>query len=221
VVTNLFGTARQAELYEELATRAGKILIFDSATCFGSMYNGKPFGSLGAGEIFSFHHTKPCGFGEGGCVMVPAELEDTFRSLINFGLYKGIDTGARSSNGKMSDVAAAFILDRLRHHEAIRAAHRQQFRRLASMARDLGLALLVDGEQEGVFPNLVPILFPHPVGPERLSGGPLVVHKYYRPVVSRPRADALYAHVVCFPCHGGVAQVPDDELHAALAALMH
>jgi len=221
VVTNLFGTARQAELYEELAARAGKILLFDSATCFGSMYNGKPFGSLGGGEIFSFHHTKPCGFGEGGCVVVPAELEDTFRSLINFGLYKGIDTGARSSNGKMSDVAAAFILDRLRHHEAIRAAHRQQFRRLASIARDLGLALLVDGEQKGMFPNLVPILFPHPVGPERLSGGPLVVHKYYRPVVSRPRADALYTHVVCFPCHGGVAQVPDDELHAGLAALMH
>ena len=220
MVTNLFGTALHVELYEELAARAGKVLLFDSATCFGSAYQGKPFGGLGAGEIFSFHHTKPCGLGEGGCVAVPVGLEDTFRSLINFGLYKGIDTGARSSNGKMSDVAAAFILDRLRHREAIRAAHQQQFRRLAGIARDLGLALLVDGEQEGVFPNLVPILFPHAVGPERLSGGPLVLHKYYRPIASKPRADALYEHIVCFPCHIGVAQVPDDALHAALAALM-
>jgi dTDP-4-amino-4,6-dideoxygalactose transaminase len=220
VVTNLFGTASHVERYEELAARTDKILLFDSATCFGSMYQGKPFGSFGAGEIFSFHHTKPCGFGEGGCVVLPAELEDTFRSLINFGLYKGINTGARSSNGKMSDVAAAFILDRVRHHESIGAAHRQQFRRLAGIARALGLELLVNGGQEGLFPNLVPILFPHPVGLDRLSGGPLVVHKYYRPVVSRPQADALYARVVCFPCHGGVAQVPDDELRAALAALM-
>jgi hypothetical protein len=151
--------------------------------------------------------------------VVPTELEDTFRSLINFGLYKGIDTGARSSNGKMSDVAAAFILDRLRGHEAIRAAHQQQFRRLGDMARALGLALLVDGEGEGAFPSLVPILFPHPVRPEGLSGGPLVVHKYYRPVASRPRADELYAHVACFPSHADVAQVADDELRAALGTL--
>jgi len=219
VVTNLFGTASNVERYEELVAQAGKILLFDSATCFGSAYRGKAFGSLGAGELFSFHHTKPCGFGEGGCAVVPAELADTFRSLINFGLYKGIDTGARSSNGKMSDVAAAFILDRLQRCEEIRAAHLQQFRRLAGIVRSLGLALLVDGGNEGSFPNLVPVLFPHPIGLERLSGGPLVMHKYYRPVASRPRADALYAHVVCLPCHGGVAQVPDDELRAALVEL--
>jgi len=219
VVTNLFGTALHVERYEELAARAGKILLFDSATCFGSTHHGEPFGSLGAGEIFSFHHTKPCGFGEGGCAVVPAELDDTFRSLINFGLYKGIDTGAPSSNGKMSDVAAAFILDRLRRREAIQAAHLQQFRRLAGIARDLGLALLVDGGKEGAFPNLVPILFPQPVGLERLSGGPLVVHKYYRPLASRPQADAIYARVVCFPCHEGVAEIPDDDLRAALSAL--
>jgi dTDP-4-amino-4,6-dideoxygalactose transaminase len=221
VVTNLFGTALHVERYEEIAARAGKILLFDSATCLGSAYHGGPFGALGAGEIFSFHHTKPCGFGEGGCAVVPAELEDTFRSLINFGLYKGIDTGARSSNGKMSDVAAAFILDRLRHLETIRTAHQRQFQRLAAIAHDLGLALLVDGGQEA-FPNLVPVLFPHPVGLERLSGGPLIVHKYYRPEASRPPADALYAHVVCFPCHSGVAQIADDELRTFLAALtMH
>jgi dTDP-4-amino-4,6-dideoxygalactose transaminase len=218
VVTNLFGTALHVERYEELAARAGKVLLFDSATCFGSAHPGKPFGHLGAGEIFSFHHTKPLGFGEGGCAVLPAELEDTFRSLINFGLYKGIDTGPSSSNGKMSDVAAAFILDRLRHREAVREAHRQQFRRLAEIARGLGLELLVDGGQEGVLPNLVPILFPRPVELARLAGAPLVVHKYYRPVESAPRADALYARIVCFPCHGGVAEVPDDELRAALAA---
>jgi dTDP-4-amino-4,6-dideoxygalactose transaminase len=220
VVTNLFGTALHVERYEALAARAGKILLFDSATCFGSTYRGKPFGGLGAGEIFSFHHTKPCGFGEGGCAVVPADLEDTFRSLINFGLYKGIDTGARSSNGKMSDVAAAFILDRLRHLEEIRAAHRQQFRRLAGIARALGLELLVDGEREGSFPNLVPVLFPHPVSIDHLAGGPLVLHKYYRPVASRSFADALYARVVCCPCHGEVARVPDDELRAALARFL-
>jgi hypothetical protein len=119
----------------------------------------------------------------------------------------------------MSDVAAAFILDRLSRREAIRTAHLQQFQRLAGIARALGLELLVDGGKEGSLPNLVAVLSRHPLGLERLSGGPVVVHKYYRPVEPRPQADAHYARVVCFPCHRGVAAVPDDELRAALTAL--
>jgi dTDP-4-amino-4,6-dideoxygalactose transaminase len=221
IVTNLFGTAHDVERYEEIAARAHKILIFDSATCFGSTNDTRLFGSLGAGEVFSFHHTKPCGFGEGGCAVVPAELEDTFRSLINFGIYKKIDTGARSINGKMSDVAAAFILDRVRHLDMIRAAHARQFRRVAAIARGLGLCVLVDGGKEGSFPNLVPILLPHHVGIDQLSDGPLILHKYYRPVAPRPQADALYGRIACFPCHGGIADVPDSDLRAAIAALMH
>ena len=221
IVTNLFGSALHVERYHELAARAGKTLLFDSGTCFGSTYRDQAFGGLGAGELFSFHHTKPCGFGEGGCAVVPAEFEDTFRSLINFGLYKGIDTGARSNNGKMSDVAAAFILDRLRHHEAIRAGHLSQFQRVAGIARGLGLQLLLGVPERGSLPNLVPILFPHPVGTERLAGGPLVVHKYYRPVAAKPRAVSLYDHVACFPCHRDVAQVPEAALHEALANLMY
>lgn len=220
VVTNLFGTARNIERYEEIAAQAGKVLLFDSATCFAAANAGRPFGSLGAGELFSFHHTKPCGFGEGGCAVVPAELEDTFRSLINFGLYKGIDTGPRSTNGKMSDVAAAFILDRLSRIQSIHAAHVRQFRRTSEIARAVGLGILVDGGTEGAFPNLAPVLFPHPVGRDQLSGGPVVVHKYYKPIASRPQADSLYDHLVCFPCHPGVAELSDDDLGAALAALM-
>jgi hypothetical protein len=119
----------------------------------------------------------------------------------------------------MSDVAAAFILDRLGHHEAIRDGHLAQFRRLAGIAGALGLSTLVDGGREGAFPNLVPILFPRPVGVERLPGGPLVLHKYYAPLRPRPRADTLYARLACFPCHPGVAGVADDELRAAMAAL--
>jgi dTDP-4-amino-4,6-dideoxygalactose transaminase len=220
VVTNLFGTARHVERYEALALAAGKILLYDSGTCFASTYRGRAFGGLGAGELFSFHHTKPCGFGEGGCAVVPAELDDTFRSLMNFGLYKGIDTGARSCNGKMSDVAAAFILDRLCHREVIRAAHVRQFRRVAGIARALGLELLVDVEPEGSLPNLVPILFARPVEIGRLVGGPVIAHKYYRPVASTPRAEALYARVVCVPCHRDVERVTDVELGAMLTNLM-
>ncbi|MGH7338948.1 MAG: hypothetical protein ACREKH_00495, partial [Candidatus Rokuibacteriota bacterium] len=123
-------------------------------------------------------------------------------------------------NGKMSDVAAAFILERARHLETIRAAYLREFRRVAGIARTLGLELLVDVEPEGSLPNLVPILFPRPVEAGRLAGGPMVMHKYYRPVATTPRAERVYARVVCVPCHRDVERVGDGELRAMLNDLM-
>lgn len=219
VVTRLFGAARRSERYVDWAARAGKVLLFDSATCFSSRDGDLPFGHRGHGDVFSFHHTKPLGFGEGGCVVVPAAAEPVFRSLINFGLYQGIETAGRSMNGKMSDVAAAFILDRLEDEDRIRRGHREQFARLAGCARSLGLQMLVDGEIAGCLPTLAPVVFPRPVPLERLAGLPVVLHKYYRPVAPRPRADALYARVVCLPCHPGMASLSDAELCRILASL--
>jgi dTDP-4-amino-4,6-dideoxygalactose transaminase len=219
VVTHLFGSARSVAAYESLAAGAGKVLLFDAATCVGSRCAEKPFGRHGDAEVFSFHHTKPCGFGEGGCVVVPAALEGTFRSLVNFGLYQGIDTGARSLNGKMSDVAAAYVLDRLRAVDTIRLTHQREFRRIAAITRRLGLEVLVDPTTAGGLPSLVPVLLPRPVGADRLAGQPLVLHKYYRPLQPRPRASGLYARVVCLPCHAGVAAATDEVITAMLSGL--
>ena len=220
VVTHLFGTPRRVEAYEEVAARLGKVLVFDSATCFATAVEGAPSRAAAVTELYSFHHTKPSGFGEGGCVVVPAALEDAFRSLINFGLYKAIDTGPQSGNGKMSDVAAAFILDRWRGLETIASSQRTQCRRLAAIAGELGLELLVDGGGEGSLPNLVPILFQRPVSLERFAKAPFVAHKYYRPLSPRPRADDLYARVVCLPCHAEMGELPDEVLRATLAAAL-
>lgn len=62
-------------------------------------------------------------------------------------------------------------------------------------------------------------MLPHPVPLERLAGLPVVLHKYYRPVAPRPRADALYARVVCLPCHPGMASLSDAEACRILASL--
>ncbi|HEY0613070.1 MAG TPA: DegT/DnrJ/EryC1/StrS family aminotransferase [Candidatus Elarobacter sp.] len=212
IVTNLFGTAIHTERYVELARQANKILIFDSATCFGSAWSGRPFGASGAGEAFSFHHTKPCGFGEGGCVALPADLEDTLRSVINFGAYKGIDTGARSMNGKMSDVAAAFIIDMLRRCDRVRDEHTSQYARVATAARPSGAVPLVSDQGRGWLPSLVPLVFPVVVAPERLDRRMLTLKKYYTPLMPLPRAQELYEHVVSVPCHGGVADATDEAL---------
>ena len=211
VVTGLFGSAARYEEYEELAFRNGKIVLFDSATCLGARCGARPCGAFGAGEIFSFHHTKPCGFGEGGCVTLPVELVPAMRSLLNFGLYPGVDTGARSTNGKMSDVAAAFVLDRVRRVEEIGRDHSREFERISALAHRSGLTVLTNGDA-GSFPNLVPVVFPLAVDAGRLSELPLTCRKYYRPLGDTPRAWDLYQRIVCFPCHGGLAGMGDAEL---------
>src|SRR6185436_15423196 len=51
VVTHLFGTPRRAGAYEELAARRGKVLVFDSATCFATGREGAPPAGAGGAEL--------------------------------------------------------------------------------------------------------------------------------------------------------------------------
>lgn len=219
IVTNLFGTACNVDDYIALANRGDKLLIFDSATCFGSRHRGQFLGGFGDAECFSFHHTKPHGFGEGGCVAVKAVDEDVFRSIINFGLYQQIHTRQLSMNGKMSDVAGAFISDRLRHMRQIAADQREQFGRIVDAARHLGIKTLFDDQSHLGVPNIVPLLFPKPVPPEQLANDYIVLQKYYRPVATRPKADWIYSRIVSFPCHRQVAALEDDAIRNVLDRL--
>lgn len=213
IVTNLFGKAGCISKYVEFARQWSKILIFDSASCFYSKAGSKYLGSYGDAEIFSFHHTKPCGFGEGGCVVVDKGYEDIFRSIINFGSYKKNDTGPLSMNGKMSDVAAAFVMDRIRHVETIKRSHQQQYRRIEAAARSVGCGRLFELDSDDEVPAVVPILSPNKVEVERLANNYVTLHKYYKPLVDGcTSADEIYDRIVLFPCHSGVAELERREI---------
>lgn len=218
IVTNLFGGAADVDAWSHFAATTGKRVVFDSAASFGSTHEDVPLGRFGDGEAFSFHHTKPLGVGEGGCVVVPAEQEATVRSLINFGRYGGIDTGRFSMNGKMSDPAAAFVLDRLRSADAIRATHRSQWRRIVDLAMPLGYTVV--GDPAPGLPSAVALAAPRPVPTSALADRNPVVHKLYRPLsADAPVAADIHARLVCLPCHGDVASVGDDRITRVLADL--
>jgi dTDP-4-amino-4,6-dideoxygalactose transaminase len=218
IVTHLFGQPADIDAWTALARAKDKHLLFDSAASFYSTYGEQPLGRFGDGEIFSFHHTKACGFGEGGCVVVPRQHEDTVRSLLNFGLYKGIDTGPLSMNGKLSDVAAAFIIDRLRTADRVREQHREQWHRVVAAAGEHGIRPLADAEPG--FPWIAPLLSPRPLPLERLQNLPVVLRKYYRPLGEQaPVAQRLFEHNICVPCHEGMAALEDAQLAALFGAL--
>jgi dTDP-4-amino-4,6-dideoxygalactose transaminase len=110
IVTDLFGCQPDLSPYAELCSANGKPLIVDSAVSFPA----RTPPSIKASEIVSFHHTKPWGFGEGGCAIVDASMAAAVRAFLNYGLARtGGPFAMYGSNGKMSDIAAAFIVQRI------------------------------------------------------------------------------------------------------------
>jgi dTDP-4-amino-4,6-dideoxygalactose transaminase len=219
IVTNLFGGAADIGAWTKLARGRGKRLIFDSAAAFLSTSDGIPLGRWGDGEAFSFHHTKPCGVGEGGCVVVPSEHEDAVRSLINFGRYSGINTGPFSMNGKLSDIAAAFILDRLRSALRIRDVHRAQWRRIVDVALRLHFEVL--GDPDPGFPSLAAVLAPEVTGAGALDVGVVALSKHYRPLVAEGvTAQGLFDRVVCWPCHSEIANLSSQKIEEIFEAIL-
>lgn len=221
VVTHVFGRAQRLEAYADFARSRDKFLIYDAATCFGSEYEGRPIAAYGDASLFSLHHTKPAGVGEGGFVVIDREHEVAFRSIINFGMYGRCDTGAYSTNAKMSDVAAAFILDRIARFPELCLEYREQYDRVAYVARSLGLELLL-GDAPGVhLPAHVPILLSRKRSLERLTNLVVTVRKYYRPLrEDAVLANDLYERIVCVPCHGGLSALDDAELEDVLGGFV-
>ncbi len=211
VALNPFGLLCNMDRLVDYARRHDKALIVDNAA---GLLGFDRTDHRGVTECLSFHHTKPFGFGEGGCVIVDrARFEDAC-SALDFG-YKGSWPHRRHalSNGKLSDPAAAFVLDRIGSAENWAGAYRQQFSRILAIARRNGFRLLVDESvlARGVFGH-VPLLAPRPLPMAALANDILVVRKYYKPVRGLASSSHVYDHIVNVPCHGDVAALDDEAI---------
>jgi dTDP-4-amino-4,6-dideoxygalactose transaminase len=174
--------------------------------------------NVGDAATLSFHHTKPLGFGEGGAVILDKALVPHIRRVINF----GIDNAAPDptwdrvgSNYKMSDVAAAFILQYLDggNLEAIRAHHQTLYAhaitRLPHTIHPFPtkdpqpfvacLALLMDPCQSLEVQK-------------RLQDAGIFSRKYYRPLADLPNATVLFDRILCIPLHRDLSEADVDRM---------
>ena len=208
IVTDVFGKGADLRGYQSLCDAQGKPLVVDAAVSFPTR---RP-GGITASVVVSFHHTKPWGFGEGGCAVVAERDAALVQSFLNFGV--GIDPAfaGYATNGKMSDLAAAAIVDRLRDMEDWGVAYRHQRLRIRTLAEAEGLDVLVDPPEAAVTPH-VPVLASRPWARDQLPPTRFAVAKYYRPLSAvSPMAAHLYGRIVNIPCHPGMAAVPNDEI---------
>jgi dTDP-4-amino-4,6-dideoxygalactose transaminase len=216
LVTNVFAARSDVTPYSDFCNRKGKALLVDNAMAFF----GVDRASEGAPEeIVSLHHTKPWGAGEGGFAIVAREDVPLFRKLLWCGKDIPVLLSAFAANGKLSETAAAFILDRLEKRELWLPAYLRQWSRIAEIGRRAGFSVL-SKPAVGAIIGFVPLLAPYAVPPARAHASLLPIMKYYSPLAELPKARALYNHIVCLACHPGMATVEDVTIERELAGLV-
>lgn len=211
VVLNPFGLLRSLSRVVDHTRQLGKALIIDNAMgLIGFDRNDH----AGVFECISLHHTKPFGFGEGGCLIVDRDQEEDAKRALDFG--NGWPwPGGRSclSNGKLSEPAAAFIVDRLDRAAEFTADYRLQFERIRAIAEGHGFRLLVDPEDVGeAVPGNVPLLAQQPISLVKAQNNLVTIAKYYRPITGRTMAMEIFSKIINVPCHPGMAQLSDEQL---------
>ncbi len=206
ILTNPFGLYASAlQAYAEIADELGKTLIIDNASGVYADITHTPW------QAFSLHHTKPFGVGEGGLALVPESEAEALYGLINYG-PETATPDHWMQNGKLSDISAAYLIDRLERASDWAAKGYVQRRRITEIAADCGLRPLAAPES-AIPMTSMPFLAdqPIPLGAIEKTRH-LTCAKYYRPLANLPQVSRVFAHLVNVPCHADVARLSDDQI---------
>jgi dTDP-4-amino-4,6-dideoxygalactose transaminase len=212
IATNVFGQKHEMENYHEYAQKHDKILIIDSAMGFQA-------GGHIANECISLHHTKPWGFGEGGCAIIHKDNEKLFRSLISFG-HDNYDSPINrlAINGKISDIACAYLLMWLEEYDKLKQDHNEQYQRISSIGLECGLSILANTISHPGIPSNVPLLLPKAIKSIPSIGIPF--GRYYYPLSNQSRAINIYNRIINIPCHRELRRISNAEIKASLEKLL-
>jgi dTDP-4-amino-4,6-dideoxygalactose transaminase len=147
---HLWGRACDVEALAEIAARHELKLVFDSAHALGCSANGRPIGSFGQAEVFSFHATKFCNAFEGGAVATnDDDLAARLRLMKNFGFAGYDQVVSVGTNGKMSEISAAMGLTSLESLDEFIVVNQRHYQRYVAELEGLpGVQLLAYDEKE-------------------------------------------------------------------------
>jgi perosamine synthetase len=142
IPVDLYGLTADMAPLRAVAERHGVLIVEDAAQAVGSLYRGKPAGTLGDVGTFSFHGTKTMTTGEGGMLVTDRTdvyerslvLRDHGRTKEHFRFFYNTEIAFKY---RMSNMQAAFGLAQLERLDDLVTKKRQIFRwyqqRLASV----------------------------------------------------------------------------------------
>lgn len=205
IITNVHGNIVNIDKYIKFCDENQKILIFDNAATSFTFYKGKNSCNYGLGCIISFHHTKPFGFGEGGCIIVDKKYENVIRSCLNFGIDNNLENSKYSiygSNYRMCDINASFILSFLNNHfEKIIKRHSEIYE-IYKKNCPKNFELFPNFSSENPVCSSICLLIKNSqiLSNEKI---PFVTRKYYKPlkIENCPNSVNFYNKIICLPCN--------------------
>lgn len=212
VITNVTGLLADVSFYSNWCRKEKKILIFDNAAVVVGQVDTCCIHDYGDGATVSLHETKPTGRGEGGAIFAPHDLSSYVMCALNFGFDPQLRIPHPScSNWKMSDVAAAFILDHLDHvlDELWVSKYKQKTEEFVEVLSEYGLTLYQPPSFPAI-PASVRLSLPQGHDAARVcdalnASNPVIEAKqYYRPLEleeKAPRSWQIYNTTVCLPFH--------------------
>jgi dTDP-4-amino-4,6-dideoxygalactose transaminase len=223
-VTTVFGNLVDVKKYEAFGRENGVRIVFDNAATPFSFFEGENSLNRGDASMVSFHHTKTLGFSEGSACVVSRELEPVVRKLINFGISNTDVNPAWSplgTNGKMSDVSAAYILafieenlDRtVKHHRMLYEALTDRLKRFGPTDR---VRMFPNFSSETPVAPCLCLIF-RDKNTDRLvdmfTNCSVYTRRYYTPLDSSRCKNSvrLHNHIICLPCHVEVSLETLDE----------
>lgn len=213
IVTNTFGITPEYHQIVEFCHESKKSLLLDNAAGLGNRQS--PYIQW---QSISLHHTKPFGFGEGGAMICPAEHAALVRALISFAKGFPREVARRSTNAKLSDVSAAFLLARLHSSPQWIPLYIEQAQRVSLAAIECGLKPLINSDRS--IAMSLPFMLQKPVGLAALSNPDLSMGRSYAVLAENaPVARRIQERVVNIPTHPGVARVADPRLLEILREL--
>jgi dTDP-4-amino-4,6-dideoxygalactose transaminase len=150
--------------------------------------------------------------------MAPAAELDSISQLLQ---YTEIDSATKPywvTNGKISEVSCAHLLDRLETVEEWGARYYMQKKRIIGLAEKAGYTPLLN--LDNAIPAMsLPFLADQPIAIESLKNNLLVLAKYYKPLAETTNAMDIFNRIVCIPSHPDVARISTEELSNLLASL--
>jgi dTDP-4-amino-4,6-dideoxygalactose transaminase len=142
IPVHLTGQAADMDQILYIADRRGLYVIEDAAQSHGTLYKGRPCGSMGSMGCFSFYPGKNLGaYGDGGIVTTDdPELAARTRRLRNYGQTAKYRHSEKGLNARLDTLQAAILSVKLRclvQWNKARAAHAEAYRGLLSGVGDL------------------------------------------------------------------------------------
>jgi dTDP-4-amino-4,6-dideoxygalactose transaminase len=212
ILPTLFGTL--PDNLDEIISfckEEGILLILDNAS--SPINESMSLCSIGDASFGSQHHTKYLGFGEGGFMVMNKDKHSLAESITNFGFHQSREHHRLSSNFKMSDVSAAFILSHINNYDV--DAHIEIQKTIVAKLSEIGVSPFA--YSEGVVYGNLPIKFKNTTSHLVFRDYGIEANKYYVPLKGLPNSKKLYDCMVNFPLHAKLLDYEIDKIVEQIA----